>query len=178
MVSQAERRMCHVGTEEEVILVLGKPEHQLAHFVVGLEPKPAHGHVVIDHRTGRGVHRLVGEGFLHLLHPVRFQHGIGVDPAEDIARGVVQTEVACGNEPLVAVLAEQDDRALRILQLHLPHDLRRAVLGQVVHHNDFVGRHRLVDRGDQTLPDDAFLVVRRDHNRHSRRRSKEQGILG
>ena len=80
------------------------------------------------------------EGLLDLLHPVRFDDGIGVDPAKDITGGVVKAKVPGGDQSLVAVLAQQDDGAFRVLQLHLLHDGRGAVCGEVVHHDDFVGR--------------------------------------
>ena len=160
----------HVGAEEEVVLVLGQLEHQLAHLVVGLEAEAAHRHVVVDHGPVAACTDVVREGLLDLLHPVRFQHRVSVDPAQDIAGGVVQAEVPGGDEALVLVLAEQDDRALRVFQLHLPDDLRGAVLGHVVHHDDLVGGDRLVDGGDQALPNDAFLVVRRNNDGDGRRR--------
>jgi hypothetical protein len=123
--------------------------------------------------------RVVGEGRLYLLHPIRFQHGISVDPAEDLTRGVIKAEITGGYQALGAVLAEQDDRTLRVLELHLPHDVCGPVGREVVHHYDFVRRNGLVHGGDQALPNDAFLVVCRDDNRHSRRRhSKVQGFLG
>ncbi len=99
-----------------------------------------------------------------------WRYFFSIDPAQDIAGGVVQAEVPGGYEALVPVLAEQDDRTFRVFQLHLPDDFRGAVLGHVVDHDDLVGGDRLVDGGDQALPNDAFLVVRRNNDGDGRRR--------
>ena len=132
-----------------------------ADVVVAGEPGTLRGHVVIHHRSGRahGV-RILGEDAGHDLHPVGFEHAVGVDASQHVAGCGVQTEVAGRDQSLILVLLQQDDRSFGMVALELFDDVAGAVRGTVVDDDHFMWCDGLA-RGVHQAVGDALLLIPR-----------------
>ena len=121
--------------------------------------------IVIHHRTS-GTHglRILGENAGHHFDPIRANHAISVETAQNIAGGVIQTIISRRNQSLFLILMQQTDRGLRVVFHKLLHHSYRRIGGTIVDNDHFMGHHGLPSGIQQAIVDTLLFIPSGDDN--------------
>ena len=121
--------------------------------------------IVIHHRTS-GTHglRVLSENAGHHFDPIRANHAIGVETAQNVAGGVVQTIIARRNQPLLLILMQQTDGCFRVVFDELLHHGHRRIGGTIVDNDHFMGHHGLPSGIQQAIVDTLLFIPSGDDN--------------
>ena len=96
----------HVAAEEKDV-VTGELDLHPTVGVIRPVPEGAHRHVVVVDGSAGRIDVATAERALHLLDPVGLDRRVGVDAADDLARGGVEAGVAGRRDALLGVLVDE-----------------------------------------------------------------------
>lgn len=165
-VGAGEGEQCTMGH----LRALDEPDDRVQFVLLSLRDQG--GAVGRQHVAGHGSHvvpALPLEVAQVLPERVRVGFGVSVVGQDEVPSGVGEGHVEAVR--LAAVLHNRDHAQVRIDLLQVLQDLRGAVRGRVIDHDDLVLARRVVKPALQIAHralDGLFLIVRRDEDRHER----------
>ncbi len=158
------RAQRHIGSEQQRLPAVGLVNALPGGIVPTQADMPA-GHVVIHHWSG-GAHglRILGEDPRHHLDPIGANHAIGVEAAENIAGGMVETIIARRNQPLFLILMQQTHRSLRMIPHELFDDGDGGIRGTVIDDDHLMWHDGLPGGVEQAIVDTLLFIPSGDDN--------------